>query len=591
MWRPVVAALLLFALQATGVTGSVTGVVHDAGGAPEGGLVAVLFPADQTAWPEAGTRGLAKRAAVVAGRFEIADVPPGAYKFLVVNESALVDWPAPATLGQLSTSRALPLTLAGGTPTALDIEVSTSGAAPIMARVSVRTSRVAPAGADPSAPGRGPRPGPPPPTAPGAISGRVTDAEGHPLAGLEVRSVRRLTNNGASTLGNFGSPTVTDADGRYRLTNRQAGTDLIVVVAHAIAARGSAPAPVGPVPTGTTGPRLGLIATFYGDTSDERAATPVTVTTDERSGIDIQIRRVPIFVVTGSVARDVVPVRSGTFLSLVRIDTLGLRSSLDLQRAPLAPDGAFRFDDVPEGDYDLLFETFDGWGGSHVVVSGRDPDPIVLTPHLPMVVRGRVEFEGGTPPVLTPTNGSQFGVELAPAQLTVGSGFVRVPIQADGTFTARGMGAGPFRLRGTVPAPWFQVAGLVGGLDTMDLPLAAGPDADDAVLVFADRPTAFRVSVVDSQGQPVSGVVVVIFHEDPRYWPTVSRRVQFGVTLSNGSWGFSGLPPGRYFAATSPDVRLPLNGPQILIPRLKPSATPFDLAAGESRSVQLVVKR
>jgi hypothetical protein len=90
---------------------------------------------------------------------------------------------------------------------------------------------------------------------------------------------------------------------------------------------------------------------------------------------------------------------------------------------------------------------------------------------------------------------------------------------------------------------------------------------------------------------PVASAGVIAFHEDPRYWMTSSRRVQTGTTSPSGICAFTGLPPGRYFAATSPDVTSPMTGLQALIQRLKPDATPFEMTAGGSGTAQLSVKR
>ena len=592
MWNRLITAFLLLAAQTADVSGSLTGSVHDAAGAPLGGLVAVLFPVDEAAWPDAGARGTAKRAPVAAGKFEMSGVPTGSYKFTIVDESALLDWPSPATLNQLAKRRTLPLQLPGGPPMGIDIEVTGSGPSAIMSRISMTTTRVVRAGGDPMAPaGRSQLPGPPRPTAPGSISGRVIDADGRPVAGIEVRSVRRVTLNGTSTLANFGATTTTDADGRYHLANRVAGNDLVVAVVHSSARSVGLVSPPGASLPASSGQRLGSVATFYGNTPDEMSATLVTVTTEERTGTDIQLTRVPVFAVIGSIAREAIEVRPGTLLTLARIDVTGTPSALDVQRVPLGADGAFRFDDLADGEYELSFGGMDAWGEVRVRVSGRDADPIVVAPHAPMLIRGRVEFQGDAPPPTIPGNSPQFGVALAPVQAVTGSSFVRTPIQSDGTFAARGTSAGPFRLRGVVPAPWFQVAGFVGGVDTLDLALTAGPDADGAVVVFADRPTAFRATVVDPQGQPVASTGVMVFHEDPRYWTTTSRRVQIGTTSPGGTCAFTGLPPGRYFAATSPDITPSVTGLQALIQRLKPDATPFEMTVGRDGAIQLSARR
>jgi hypothetical protein len=590
MGSRLITAVLLLSAQTASVGGTIIGSVHDVTGSPVGGLVAVLFPADDTAWPDAQARGTARRTAVIDGQFEITGVPAGSYKFLLVgDETQLQTWPSAATLSQLAQRITFTVVLSDGPPIRLTVGVHGSGASlainqfagtyPGRVFVTPRTAVGGHARVEPA-----------PPPMPGAISGRVTDADGGPVAGLGVRSVRRVSRNGVTTLVPVDASTTTDADGRYRLADLPPGSYLVVALTHSVFVFPHEETAPGPVRVSPHEPRLGSVATFYGNTSDEMAATPVTVTATERSDTDIQLRRLPVFTMIGSIAHETIPVPPPTLLTLVRIDGTGRPSTLDMRTVFIGADSAFRFDDLVDGDYDLAFSGLGAWGWGHARVAGRDPDPIVIVPHTAMLVRGRAEFRGTTPPPPIPAGTSRFAVTLWTDQRTVGLASHDTPIQSDGTFTAHGTTPGPFRLLGLAPDPWFEVAGYVGGVDTLDVAMSSGPDAADAVIVFADHPTALRATVVDAQGQPVANAGVIVFDEDSRYWASQSRRVQIRTTLATGTCSFTNLPPGKYFAVTNPDITASTSVTPALLERLKPTATPFEVVAGRSGAVQLVAR-
>jgi len=140
------------------------------------------------------------------------------------------------------------------------------------------------------------------------------------------------------------------------------------------------------------------------------------------------------------------------------------------------------------------------------------------------------------------------------------------------------------------PPPWVPIAGLVAGVDTLDVPLPFGEDAGGAVVIFTDRQAALLVKVTDDADRPAEHVGVVVFSDDPRYWPVRSRRVQSGVTMPGGGCALSNIPPGRYFVVATREVGLNDALTPALIERLKTRALPFELTAGESRSIQVRVR-
>jgi hypothetical protein len=278
---------------------------------------------------------------------------------------------------------------------------------------------------------------------------------------------------------------------------------------------------------------------------------------------------------------------------LMPVDNTDVANSLGVQQTALSDSGAFTFAAVPDGDYQVLVsDPSTGWAAADLHVAGRSPDALSMELRPPMNVRGRLEFRGSAPPPVLESMpmSAQYGLELRPARPVPGLGFSRLPLGRGNTFSARGNGPGPLQLRATVPAPWVQVAGIVHGVDTLDIPLPLGADTDDALIVFADHQTALLVKVTDDSDQPVANVGVLVFSDDSRYWPVRSRRVQSGQTMPGGACALSEFPPGKYFVVATREIGPGTPITPALIERLKSRALPFELAAGESRSVQVRVR-
>jgi hypothetical protein len=402
---------------------------------------------------------------------------------------------------------------------------------------------------------------------------------------------RAVAPDGQPQFINNGAATRTDAEGRYRLTNRPPDAYVVAAEAYSMDLTGGLTmvrdAP--PASPGLDGGLLGYVTTFHGGVTDPRIASVVRVATGEMRDIDIQLARRRVFDVRGSVSK--LPLSSAfQWITLTPVESRAQSSTLNIRRIPVRNDGSFTIDEVPDGEYRLFFTDPSGWSEVRVRVAGRSLDGVTMALQAPMIVRGRVEFQGSASPPTITRDIRQFSVELAPAQTTIGAGFTRVLIQPDGTFAARASGPGPFRLRATASAPWVQTVGMVNGVDTLDLPVPVGPDVDGAVIVFTDRPTALLVRVTDASSRPVAGGRVIVFSEEQRYWSARSRRVQLAPIASGGAAVLSNLPPGRYFVAAGPDITANVVITPELMARFKDRAQAFELSVGENTSVDVKIK-
>lgn len=204
----------------------------------------------------------------------------------------------------------------------------------------------------------------PRPAAPAAISGRITDADGKPIAGVEVRTMRRMMLGGVSQIVSMGGQDigVSDAEGNYFIANREPGEYLVVAFTHG---RAQTPKPsldtvrLRPPPSaGPDGVMLGYVTTFFPGTPIDGEATPVTVTTTERTGTDVRLSRLPVFELTGSisVSSDSGPTRFVTIAPASVGDQMG---GLNVRRVRLS-DGRFHAPDLPAGTYLISFRGFSG---------------------------------------------------------------------------------------------------------------------------------------------------------------------------------------------------------------------------------------
>jgi len=586
--------------QPVGHSGGLIGTVTTETGAAVSAFV-VVFPSDNSKWSGDAAKEVTRLVATTGGRFSVTGLPPGDYRVGVVGEASSKTFPAAALFARVFQA-SMPVKI-GDVQLGLDIVVAPAGVDfnPVGGRltgvtvetISGRSRSGPPLPAAPGAPGQ-PQTLPPRPIAPGSISGRITDVAGKPIAGLEVRSLRRVVLNGVPQLASIGDLATTDADGRYRLANRQAGEYFVVALPYvtertmpsAFATVRKAPPPE----PGPDGRLVGYVLTFFPGAVADREASTVTVEASERADIDFRLARRPVFDLTGRMDGPQGPLAPATVV-VTPARPIEQLAGINVRRAMTAVDGTFEISELADGQYLLSLRGAAGWAEATVTIAGGVPGPLTVTLRADRIVSGRVEFVGKTPPPVLEQPRAvppSFSAELRPATITVGTSFSTVPIRPDGTFSTRGSGSAPLSLRARTVAPWVQVAGLVDGIDTLDIPYT-GDGSTNAVIVLADRPSSVLVSVRNEIDRPETDATVILFSEDARYWISRSRRVQVVQLTPGGTATFTDVPPGKYFVLAGRDF-----GPNrvigpAFIENIKSRALPIEIAAGESRAVNLKV--
>ncbi|MCC7186301.1 MAG: carboxypeptidase regulatory-like domain-containing protein [Acidobacteria bacterium] len=345
---------------------------------------------------------------------------------------------------------------------------------------------------------------------PAVIGGAVTDDNGDPMIGVEVRAVRRIVLGGRRQSGDA-SRQRTDDRGVYRFPDLVPGEYLIAMLSNVVsepptfagAIRAANDTPnayyqtmtaIGTAPivfsratgvTGTSRPLVGSLShlpgmpsddgvwatyatTYHPNSLSESTATAVTVKSGETlETVDINVRLVPTFQISG-VLNDLDGPAAWHAVHLVAADT-GDKPLVDVSTAITDSAGAFTLFGVPPGQYIVR---------------------VVRTPY-PTGAGARLGLAGGTgaiPTVMSYASGPSSGPPAVPEEplmhvseaITVGDRHVRG--------LALTMAAGP-RIRGRVVFEGAAPPPTAEQLERMQVTFLAASGRQDNV-IFPGRVSA-----------------------------------------------------------------------------------------------------
>jgi hypothetical protein len=217
-----------------------------------------------------------------------------------------------------------------------------------------------------------------------AISGRVTDARGGPVAGAFVTLLQEHPRpDGSIRIGiyaaNFGVET--NADGGYTLDNLRPGTFFVVAL---------------PPMSGASASKAGFRMTYFPGVVEEKAAKPVTLRPGQSQRADIALASASLATVSGvAYGEDPRPAPGGV-LRIARGDGLFGMGNLAVR---LGADGSFSLPGMPPGKYFLNYNENGprpapgkDWQPSweSVVVEGRDITGVRVAPVHAVRITGRL---------------------------------------------------------------------------------------------------------------------------------------------------------------------------------------------------------
>lgn len=380
------------------------------------------------------------------------------------------------------------------------------------------------------------------------ISGRLTDEDGNPIAGVNVMAMRSIYVAGHRQLVPSGDArAMTDDAGDFRIGDLVPGTYIVSATTREkwSVSSGGGQATMGYAPT-----------YFPGTTNVSDAMRLVVGLGEERSATDFALIPGRTATISGT-ALDAQgqPFRSVNLSVEVRAEAGGSFSSAS--EAPVGADGAFLLRDVAPGAYVLRAsrQTSDPEiARLPIVIDGTDLTNLLLTGSGGGTVSGRARLADG---VTAAMPAIQLSIEERvigqpdPAMLGTFRGrYVPVaPSRADGSFAIAHV-FGPAFLKVTAPDGWIASGILKDGHDLSDtaIELRNGEQLDDLQVVLTNRLTSLTGTLTDAGGSPLPDGTIVLFAADRLKWFEGSRFVRAVRPDQRGRFEAKGLPPGEYLA-------------------------------------------
>lgn len=479
-----------------------------------------------------------------------------------------------------------------------------------------------------------------------AISGRVVDPAGRPLAGLRPIVLEFRTLNGQRRLSQVvisaaSFLNTTDDRGEFRMWGFPPGSYVVGVMAGFTGApnfRATTAAelqwarhPPGPGAAVTTAPRPASAQTYapvyHPGVADAAAATTITLAAGEdKGGVDTVVRPVFTSTVSGAVALpDGQPAR-GARVTLIGESGSAIVNTIDETTTAVAtaPTGRFIIPAVRPGRYTVSVRaasapppapaadtriiasgglpmpsntTLDLWATTTIVTDGQAIDGLALVLQPGVVIAGRVVIEnsgGRAAPDLTRTRIQMMPANGVLTSLTATNAYL-ANAAADGAFAFAGVSPDRYLMTGFVSAAGTSLmlkSIAIGGRDVTD----AGFDVQDAavgdaVITFTDKVAEISGTLFDGAGRPAPEYWVFVFPADRNAWTQQSRRFRPPVRpASDGTFRVSLLPPGAYLIAALTEFEDQAYLDTAFIEQLVPQAIKITIAEGEKRVQDIKIK-
>jgi hypothetical protein len=382
-----------------------------------------------------------------------------------------------------------------------------------------------------------------------AISGRVVDEYGEPLANIDVAAQTAGRRSGNM----YGSRT-SDDRGAFRLFGLGPGQYRVCALPRNYALRDEEI-------------RERPVRTCYPSAVIDSEAQIVPLTTSEVGDIEIRVQRSRAFTVSGIVLdASGVPAEHAN-VGLVHDEGSNMYSS----SVDTRPGGQFLATGVTPGEYTIRAETGppslnasdtrDRQAGMLPIrVETSDLEGLVVVLAKPVKIAGHVLFEEGAPAARrnTPINVS---VRFDPRAMRMMSGPPpTAQVKEDLTFELSGLvGLQTLGVTG-IPPDWMLKAIRYNGADITDLPADFKASADPRALeiVLSSRGAILSGRTVDAGGNAVGGSRVIMFSVDPARWRMTVTTTSFGTSRDDGTFRFPPRRAGEYFVlALEPDETFP----------------------------------
>jgi hypothetical protein len=367
-----------------------------------------------------------------------------------------------------------------------------------------------------------------------AISGRIVDDVGEPVAGVEILMKRE---DESMVYGAYRRRT-SDDTGAFRVFGLMPGRYIVC----------ARPPASMDFHSGPSRQRDRLTATCYPSTAAETDARPVTIKGTDVGGIEIRLLRSRSYTISGIVLDSTGAPVERPMVSISRFEkngSSGTGTSGD-------PDGRFTIRNLASGRYAISAEI----GGPDrpeqqrdleiayvpLTLDAADVEGLVLTLTKSVSVAGRLVFEeGAIPPA---RNGPPIFVRAVPdGDNSGGMGGERAAYPgSDLTFRLDKVFGRRTIAVVNMPTGWMHKSVSYKGKDATDVPveLTAGTDPRDLEIVLSNRGAIVSGTVVDERGRPTRARVLMIPADRARW-----RSLLTAESAASSPAGIFRLAPQR----------------------------------------------
>jgi hypothetical protein len=438
-----------------------------------------------------------------------------------------------------------------------------------------------------------------------AITGRLFDDFGDPVANARVQVLRSQMLEGRRRLMPTGTGDETDDTGAFRLYGLAPGDYYVSATL-----RGGARDFLGA--GGDDTDRAGYAPTYFPGTGSVSEAQRVTLGLGQEMTVSFALQPVRTVRISGTVVSATgSPLAGGAvILTPAEGDEVGI---VVPSAGPIQADGAFTISNAVPGAYVLSVRAGGGGGGGGrgagplaafrggagevgilpINVGGDDVTGVTIVTTRGGSVDGTVIFEGGAArPRL-----DSLRVAARPVRATAGPLAGRAsqsPVAANGSFSLSSLvGALTFRVEG-LPQQWAVKSVEVGGTDVIDgaLEFKGTEQLSGARITLTDKITELNGSATIG-GAAAKDYSVIVFADDRNKWAFPTRYVRSVRGNQQGNFTLRGLPPGTGYLAVAVShlEEGEAQDPEFLA-RLRERASSLTLRDGETKTVELrVVER
>ena len=421
-----------------------------------------------------------------------------------------------------------------------------------------------------------------------AITGRVFDEFGDPVAGARLQVLRYQMVQGTRRLSPTGVNDQSDDTGAFRLFGLTPGDYYVSATLRAL-----------PVDD-PTADAAGYAPTYYPGTGNVAEAQRITVGIGQELAVSFALLPVRTVRVAGSVVDSTgKPLMSG--FVMLETTAAGADQPINAGGGGVVRDGGFTMTNVAPGEYAMTVVSRlpGGRGPARGAGVGGDAGEIAVMPltvgtedvtGLHVTTSKGATLSGGVvaaagsgllPPRIEVT------AQAVSASRALGGRVARV--EANGTFRIVGLlGTRTIRVGG-LPQDWMLESVTSGGTDVTDraIDFSSGQEVRDVRIVLTDRVTEVTgtVSVGSELAREYS---VLVFPDDETRWAFPTRYVRAARPDQQGVFRLRGLPPGGGYLAVAVDYLEEGEGSDpLFLAHVRERATRFAVGPGEAKTLGL----